>query len=89
MAAFFVSYDLRKPTRDYSNLYTRLAAWKALAVLESVWIITSTDATSVSIRDDLAQYVDSNDGLLVARLTGEAAWRNLNCTDQTMKNKLS
>lgn len=89
MAAFIVSYDLRKPQRDYSTLYTRLTAWSALRVLESVYIITSTQSDSATIRDDLAQYIDANDGLLVAKLTGDAAWRQLLPDHQTVKDKLN
>jgi hypothetical protein len=87
MAKQEVSYDLRKPGRNYEALYTRLADWKAVRVLQSVWII-ETASTSESIRDDLAKYIDANDGLLVTGLTGEAAWKNLEGTsDQFMLGK--
>lgn len=75
MAQFVVSYDLRK-RRDYQSLYDRLAEWKALAVLESVYVI-NWDTDAGTIRDDLLKYMDKDDGLLVARLSGQAAWHNL------------
>lgn len=89
MAAFIASYDLRQPGRDYSKLYSRLADWKALRILESVYLIASSQATSEVIRDDLAAYLDANDGLFVGRLTGEAAWRSLIPDHQTVKDKLN
>lgn len=89
MAAYLVTYDLRNPQRDYSKLYTRLNAWRALQVLESVHVINSDSSTSASLRADLAGYVDSNDGLFVAKLTGEAAWQRVNCDNQALKNKLT
>lgn len=89
MTWYVVSYDLRDPQRDYSRLYTRLDAWRALRVLESVLIIRVKQSSSSSIRDDLKKYIDSNDGLFVAKLTAEAAWSSLDCSDQETKNKLS
>jgi CRISPR/Cas system-associated endoribonuclease Cas2 len=72
-----VSYDLRVPGRNYDTLYMRLAAWQAVRALKSVWIIEADSTTAAAIRDDLAKYIDSNDGLLVCTMTGEAAWQKL------------
>ena len=77
MTVYIASYDLRKPGRNYDALYRRLADWKALRVLESVWAIYTT-SNAKTIRDDLKRYIDSGDGLLVAKLAGEAAWESLN-----------
>ncbi|MGE3991146.1 hypothetical protein [Pseudorhodoplanes sp.] len=76
MSRYQVNYDLRKPGRNYDNLYKRLAEWRAVRVLKSAWII-ETQATAVAIRDDLAKHIDANDGLLVTGMTGEAAWQQL------------
>ncbi len=85
MAKQEVSYDLRKPGRNYETLYKRLAEWKAVRALQSVWIIETT-STSAAIRDDLARHIDANDGLLVTGLTGEAAWQKLEGTsDQFLR----
>ena len=75
MTVYVVNYDLRKPGRNYQPLWDRLAAWKAVRGLESMWFIV-TSSTAVQIRDDLKAYVDSNDGLFVGILGG-AAWNNL------------
>ncbi|GAA0613245.1 CRISPR-associated protein Cas2 [Paenochrobactrum glaciei] len=74
MASFIVSYDLRKHGRDYQALYSRLEEWKAIRILESVWLI-KWNTTASKIRDDLKEKIDSNDALFVAKLTGEAAWQ--------------
>lgn len=81
---FAVSYDLRNPQRNYEPLWKRLGEWKAQRVLDSFWII-EWDSSCVAIRDDLAKYVDSDDGLLVAALTGEAAWTKLNDDGRALK----
>ena len=52
------------------------ACFSHTASLQSVWII-DRQTTAVQIRDDLVNYMDANDGLLVTGLTGEAAWRDL------------
>jgi hypothetical protein len=76
MAKYQVDYDLRKPGRNYEPLYKRLADWRAVRVLKSTWVMETT-SNATTIRDDLAKYIDSNDGILVTGLTGEAAWKNL------------
>lgn len=75
-----ISYDLRAPGRNYDSLYMRLAAWRAVRVLKSVWIIEADSTTAAAIRDDLAKYIDANDRLLVCTMTGEAAWQKLEGT---------
>lgn len=86
---FVVSYDLRKPGQNYEPLWKRLAEWKAVRVLESVWIIR-WDSTAEKIRDDLGKYIDANDGLLVAALTGESAWRSLRGNSaESLKNAVA
>lgn len=76
MAVHVVSYDLRKPGRNYQSLYDRLSDWKAFRILESVWIIKS-ESKAIDICNDLRKYIDNGDGLLVAELTRNAAWCNL------------
>lgn len=76
MSSFLISYDLIS-NKDYSKLYEAIRNYGAFAhVLESVWIIKSTKS-STNIRDDLMSYIDSDDKLFVAKLTGESAWVNL------------
>lgn len=73
-----ITYDLRNPGRDYSKLTEAIRSLGDWAhPLESVWVV-QTHSSSAQIRDHLRQYMDANDGLLVARLSGEAAWMGLN-----------
>lgn len=76
MSSFVVSYDLISD-KDYSKLYEAIRNYGSYAhVLESVWIIKS-ESSSSNIRDSLKSYMDSDDKLFIAKLTGESAWRNL------------
>lgn len=89
MPAYQVNYDLRQPGRNYQPLWDRLRAWGAMRVLESCWVVPEA-ANAVALRDDLAPYIDSNDGLLVSGMTGEAAWRGLkDGSDQFLKQKFA
>lgn len=89
MKVYQISYDLRKK-RDYTSLYKRVLSYKTFYhALESSWIIV-TDQTATQIRDFLAQATDTDDRLLVARLQGEAALRDLGDElSQWLKNQLT
>lgn len=76
MSKMLISYDLRKPGRNYQPLYARLEAWGAKRVLESVWVLTP-NASEKEVGDDLLKYMDANDGILVVGLNGAAAWANV------------
>ncbi|MGD8590332.1 MAG: hypothetical protein PVG22_16015, partial [Chromatiales bacterium] len=60
----------------YDALYERIKTYPWCHALESSWVI-ATQQSAVQVRDYLAQVMDQDDGLLVTRLSGEAAWRNL------------
>lgn len=76
MKLYQISYDLRKQ-RDYQSLYERIKAYGTWChALESTWIIATTQ-TAAQVRDNLKAAMDADDGLLVTRLRGDAAWYGL------------
>ncbi|NMZ52013.1 hypothetical protein [Pseudomonas poae] len=76
MRLYQITYDLRKQ-RDYPSLYQRIKAYGTWCrPLESSWIIATND-TVTQVRNNLQAVMDANDGLLVVRLQGEAAWYGL------------
>lgn len=78
MAAYIVCYDLHKEGQNYKCLEEKLQAYGAhWNAQRSVWLIV-TNQTAVQVRDNLASCLDSNDKLIVAGLSGEAAWRGYN-----------
>ncbi|TAM23949.1 MAG: hypothetical protein EPN68_09515 [Rhodanobacter sp.] len=82
MSLYQISYDLRKQ-RNYDALYERIKAYGNWChALESSWVI-STPQSAVQVRDNLRQVLDSDDGLLVTRLSGQAAWYGLSETIST------
>ena len=78
-----VNYDLRKPGRNYDDLYKALNSYSNIHPMESCWIIKSTNSTSY-IRDYLKTKLDSNDKLFVSKLDD---WASFNFT-QTEVNWL-
>lgn len=88
MKSYLIGYDLNKSGQDYSTLIEqikKLGNW--WHCLDSTWIIKS-NSTAKDIRNHLKKYIDGNDELLVARLSGEAAWTGFddNCSKWLKEN---
>lgn len=79
MATYLIGYDLNKSDKDYDGL---IGAIKALSDtwwhhLDSTWLVKHA-GPAATIRDVLKPHIDSNDELLVVKLTGEGAWAGFN-----------
>jgi hypothetical protein len=88
MKSYLIGYDLNKSGQDYSTLIEKIklvGSW--WHCLDSTWIVKS-DLSAAQIRDMLIPFIDTNDELLVATLTGEAAWKGFSkqCGDWLLKN---
>jgi len=76
MKLYQITYDLRKQ-RDYKSLQDCIKAYGTWCrPLESTWII-ATSESAIQVRDKLQAVMDADDGLLVTRLQGDAAWYGL------------
>lgn len=76
MKLYQITYDLRKQ-RDYNPLYERIKAYGTWChALESTWIIASNQSAD-QVANNLRAVIDADDGLLVTRLQGDAAWVGL------------
>lgn len=78
MACYMIGCALRSPGRDYTDFVEAIerigsAAWPCL---ESTWVVNS-DKTASQVRDELKPYLSPSDDLIVAELTGTAAWKGL------------
>lgn len=82
MGTYLITYDLDKPGQNYERLWNAIKkafpTW--FHALESVWIVESA-LKAEQIRDHLRAFIDSNDKLLVARMTTDTAWYGLGETD--------
>ena len=84
---YIVNYDLRN-SRDYNSLYNAIKSYGTYAhILDSCWAIVTTQ-NAQEVRDFLKQEIDSDDGLFVVKSGKEAAWININCTSQWLKDQL-
>ena len=73
-----ISYDLKKPGKDYSNLITTIrliGKTSTIHLLESIWLITTTS----SIRDVMTRLrlvTDANDKIVIVEVS-DIGWHNL------------
>lgn len=88
MGKYIITYDLYKPQQDYTGLINCLKLYSAYKATESCWLLASS-LTAKEIRDNLRQYLDPNDRILVAALTGESAWQNLIASSSEVRTLLS
>lgn len=80
MAIILVTYDLKKPGRNYQPVFEYLKRFTHCKSLESVWLLDTTVALT-SIRDSLKRITDDNDVIFVVRLVREWAASNYGCGD--------
>jgi hypothetical protein len=79
MSTYLVGYDLDKPGQDYSDLVESIKGlgpwWHHL---DSTWLVVS-DLDYKQVRNQLKQYLDTNDKLLVINVSNDdAAWSGFN-----------
>ena len=88
MTSMIIEYDLRAPGRNYEDLYKAIKAYGVWAhITESTWFV-KTNENCAQVRDKLLKHMDSNDRIFVAELTGAAAWRNVLCRSEYLKENL-
>lgn len=75
MPVYSINYDLHDPGQDYEEMHEAIKEFGAWwHHLESTWLVDTSSSAS-NIRDELKQYLDSNDELLVTRLSGSwSSW---------------
>lgn len=89
MTTYIVTYDLRKPGRNYEPVYDYLKTFTRWGkITESCWAVVTTTKTAVNIRDDLNRLTDTNDRIFVIKSGVEAAWRNTKCDSEWLKTNL-
>lgn len=89
MSTFLIAYDLtEKDSEDYQKIIGAIKAYGTWArVTESTWIIVSEDKAS-AVRDNLKQYMKSDDRLFVLKSGTVAAWSNVRCNNEWLKKHI-
>ncbi len=80
MAVILVTYDLKKPGRNYAPVHEYLKRFTHCKGMESVWLL-DTSTSCVSIRDNLNLLVDANDVVFVTPIARGSAWLRYPCGD--------
>lgn len=87
MQCYIISYDLRK-NRNYDALYEAIKSYhKWVHIVESTWAVM-TIRNAVQIRDHLIKTVDGDDRVFVIKSGTEAAWQNVICRNEWLKDNL-
>lgn len=74
MKKYLINYDLRTPGKNYDDLIDAIKAYgKWAKICSSCWAI-KTDAEDTQIRDNLNQYIDTNDILFVCTFDSWASY---------------
>ncbi len=88
MTCYIVSYDLRKPGRNYDSLYEAIKAYGTWArINESLWAIMTINS-ALQVVNNLENHIDENDRLFVIQSGSKAAWTNAICKDEWLKEHL-
>lgn len=89
MSCFIIVYDLKNgSSEDYSELHEKIKSYGTWAkISESCWAIV-TDGQSTDVRDNLKSCLDVNDRLFVTKSSGIAAWSNVICKSEWLKDNL-
>jgi hypothetical protein len=72
MAVYSVTYDLKTPGKNYTELLTALRALDSNHAQQSLWFVNTTMA-EVDLLNHLTAHIDSNDWMFVAFLTNRWA----------------
>lgn len=85
---YVVTYELKQPREYYVALISLLKSFDDWAqLLDSTWAIR-TDLSAVDVRDRLWEVMDPDDGLFVLESGREAAWQDVRCDNQWLKDNL-
>ena len=88
MNKIMVTYDLCGSNKNYSDLIDCLNGYPVcVKINKSSWLI-NTACDCVTVRDQLCKFIDKDDYLFVAKLTGEAAWHNVEDGHDKVKSAL-
>jgi hypothetical protein len=80
MAVYIVTYELRKPGKDYKSLYEYLKSFTYCHSSTSCWFIDTAKSTE-QVRDGAGAHIDSNDIFFVGRLEGHWNSYRVPCAD--------
>lgn len=88
MSTYIISYQTSNIGAQLIALENAIRAYESWGRINSNTWAVLTDSTAVQIRDNLLQYLNANDRLMVVRSGTEAAWRNSMASSDWLKTNL-
>jgi ribosomal protein RSM22 (predicted rRNA methylase) len=86
MPCYIVTYELKQPRREYVDFIGAIKSYDDWAqILDSTWAIV-TDDSATEVRDHLWALVDPQDGLFIVEAGQDAAWQDVRCENQWLRN---
>ena len=90
MSSYLIAYDIREPSTSevYDRLHEAIKSYGTWAhITESCWCIIS-EKKATEVRDHLNGFLRPQDRIMVLQSANVAAWRNLICRDEWLKEYL-
>ena len=88
MPCYIVSYELKQPRAAYVGFFREIQSYPAnVQILENVWAVV-TEGSAADLRDRLWEFVDPDDGIFVLESGREAAWHDVRCENQWLRDHL-
>lgn len=88
MPLLIVSYELEQPRKHFVDLIPALKSYELSAqILDSTWAVVS-GKTAAEIRGELWNLLDPDDGIFVLESGREAAWQDVRCENQWLREHL-
>jgi hypothetical protein len=88
MPVLLITYDLKKPGQDYSDLYKVIKEYAWARLSESSYAIETNESPEV-VFNKLEPYIDANDYLLVITLKRPFAGRNAKDVIDWLESRLT
>ncbi|MFP4474892.1 MAG: hypothetical protein ACLFOY_04990 [Desulfatibacillaceae bacterium] len=87
MNSYLIRVDMRAENNDYARLRDAMQTFSGCwNESDDMWVVR-TSLNAAEIRDFVKQFTDPSDGVFVAGLSGEAAWRGFSDEgSQLLKN---
>lgn len=86
MNAYIISYDLIG-NKNYNILIEAIKKYFWIKILDSMWVVHSTKSAK-DLASEFMKSMDSDDRIIVAKVSIDCARNNVVCGDQVLKENL-
>lgn len=84
---YLISFDMAEG-RDYDELYKVIKAYGTWAHITESLFAVATEQTAKELRENLQVFFPKESRFFIVRSGTEAAWRNVICRNEWLKNNL-